>query len=139
MPKQRWMPAQIEEVRKMAPTMTASEIGKALKESRNAIIGVCHREGITLGAYAKKHGMQASERRTRQHGPLSINFKKKYQAMPKLSTAFNKKPIAWPPEFGKCGYIIGDVSRHTKCCGDNVKHGSVYCQNHHTACYGGAR
>jgi hypothetical protein len=44
------------------------------------------------------------------------------------------KPIPWPPAFGLCGYIIGEV-RQMRCCGASVKSGSQYCDGHHTACF----
>lgn len=94
--------------------------------TRNSVAGAVHRY-LEKRPRSRKDKIEPSID-TKQHGVLSINFKKKHKTMPKESYV-NHGLTNWPPESGRCLAIIGEVVA-MKACGLKCAKGRVYCPDH---------
>ena len=108
-----WTPERIETVAKMWKNrFSASEIGKHLGVSKNAICGIVHRSGLPK----RKLGTQPDRIRRQYKNVVII-----------ASTHVGKAEV----KFGECRYPFG-TGPYTFC---SEKCEAVYCQSHMEMCY----
>ena len=137
----KYTPATISLIREKAKTMTAMQLALDFGISKNAVIGLCRRQRIPLTAFANMlhpEGKVARAQRRKKKAVLlqQGNIKNTdYKPIPPSKVKLSNKPTAWPPEHGRCGYVIGEPIA-MKCCGAAIAVvGAYYCKDHHEACY----
>jgi hypothetical protein len=128
-PQTQWTPARLKLVQKLIDegVHNYKSIGEILGVSKNAIVAVVNRH-ITLRDKKEKIIMETVQQpaSTRQHGALSINFRKKYTKAwkPEMDVAGT---IAWPTD-GYCLNIKGEPKAMRSCAGKRME-GSSYCKD----------
>lgn len=129
----KYSPSTILQIRKKALTMTAQQLAFEFGVSKNAIIGLCHREKIPLTAFSKQH-------------PWSMAKEKKKPVALRKAIVLHEgniknmdcKPL--PPQHGEAGgvwasggclEVIGSSrgSNIMGCCRPTVGDGT-YCADH---------
>ena len=106
---------------------TASQIALNWKDvSRAAVLYQCTRLHIKL-LWERK--TKKKPKNPGQHGPLSINFEKRY--IPLLPEPFPiKNPISFTSRpHDCCSWIVGDP-RKLLCCPDKAMENKPYCEAH---------
>lgn len=134
---------------------TASETGRALGCSRNAIIGMWHRHGDILGRVKVTNAKRAKEGRVdikpgnipAEPRPAPVEPRKTAWLRPVLKMARARPEAASGQGDGKpvrlidtdafhCRWIDGDPSSDATCCGAlRVSETSPYCAAHHARAY----
>lgn len=136
-----WTKNEIEIVRNLAAEgKSASQIGEAVKRSRNAVMGAAFRNGIKLlnrkvrGDVSKK----TEERRRERIG-------RAFNATVKSKEQSNEEPLIAPPSgennvpfldrrYNQCKFIIGRTEKEYYCCGDPVDR-KGWCKYHASIVY----
>lgn len=127
-----WRPEQIAEVRRLIEVdrLTARQASDRLGVSRNAIISVCHRYGITM----RPPGV----RLTKTGKPIVRNRR----VYPKMLIADEPTPIVEVQPLyitlldlkkNQCRYPVQE--RPYFFCGHQKQEGSSYCPAHHALCW----
>lgn len=122
-----WTPERITRVEELVNegNHTYAEIGKIMDTSKNAIVGIVHRY-ITLKDKIKTHIPDERKSPVRQHGALSVNYKKKYAPL-KFENATREATTSWPRD-GICLTVIGEPRNRTGCSNKRMK-GKSYCKD----------
>jgi hypothetical protein len=116
----KWSPQKVEELRFLVRQKKSwKEIMKIFDIGRNQLSGLTYRYCRDITQPEKqivvKNETKQRISKSRQHGPLSINFSKKYAELPP-ELIINYNPVPFPPGSGRCLSMIGDV-KNLKCCG----------------------
>lgn len=134
-----WSKVTILEVEQAAKTMTAQQMGTYFCVSKNTIIGFCYLKKIPLLG-RRKAVKEAPISPIRQHGALSVNFKKKF-AKPKRKPPIPKeldvvKPLSteWASVPNGCRFVIGEV-KDLRGCNMPVGKESSWCETHRPMIY----
>lgn len=140
-PKSQWTPSRILTIREKAKTMTAAQLAFEFGTSRNAIIGLCHRHGIMLTAFANMLHPDGNAARAARRKPKPVVLRNGIipNIVSKPVLPYRVKPISpgvWAS--GGCLAVIGEPREFRGCCVP-VRFGSVYCDSHHMAHYEKAR
>lgn len=128
--------AAIREEMSKNPTISGSELAAIFKCTRNAMIGICHRNGIHLKGTPPFHS-RGGDLRPRRQPISSKNFLLKHpRPMPQqeVVTAFRPK-TSYVNAGGGCQWPEGEPGTPGfKLCDDFVVRGS-YCQHHSEMAY----
>ena len=125
----RWTEARIARVRSMvARNRPTAEIARALGVSRNAIIGLCHRNGIGLG---RGETPARSGRRSTATDEASLS-----SAAPRGLSRRQRAAWAIDAAGPGCLYPTGCIDDgDLRFCGAGRQDESPYCPRHHAVCY----
>lgn len=136
-----WTPEQQEQLLTMAAQgFSASEIGDAVGRSRNAVLGRCFREGISLqdiNQWAKDKTVVTKRNRVKQN-------LMKVVTRPKFTWQDRIAPVSTKPlrisfidlEPSECRYILGKTAgAATVYCGLPVVEPHSYCVEHCRTCF----
>jgi hypothetical protein len=108
-----------------AAGMTASQIGKEIHYSPNAVVGICHRNGIHL---------QGNDHQARRH-------RARVERQPGVPAPVKADPPARPlpraAAGGGCRYIAGEVvhGQPVDWCGQPTPAGESWCAEHRAIVY----
>lgn len=129
----KYPPPTISLIREKAKTMTAAQLAFEFGTSRNAIIGLCHRHGIMLTAFANMLHPNGNAARAARRKPKPVVLRNgiipNVESKPVLIDRV--KPISpgvWAS--GGCLAVIGEPKDKIGCCQQTVGDG-VYCAAHH--------
>lgn len=138
----RWDADQVQHIRSLAGEgLAGRQIAEQYRTTRNAIMGVCHRNGIVLG------GASPITEKCKIAAGTSTIAEKRKQSRQRVSAPIKAPPSPEPPQGPTGGILIHQLTNsacrwpvHDKLpgwyCGAHAE-GSSYCAHHHARAYRG--